>query len=158
MRNLTAKLTGISIGQLITPSNWRRLWRHDRTEPVALTLAKMTGSPVRMQMSREDPFKATGPTSGSSMKVKIGEERWPMVAAEAILAYQAGAFPGSPVMNGCVCVCPYDIGINAPLATSSQPPGGNYRKLARPSPRLPWRVRSTSSPRRSAWTRSSSAR
>ena len=35
-------------------------------------LSKKSGCPVRLQMTREDVFRATGPTSGSSMWVKIG--------------------------------------------------------------------------------------
>ena len=62
-------------------------------------------------MTREEVFKATGPTSGASMTIKIGVMRdGKIVAAEGIFKYQAGAFPGSPVMNGCMCsFAPYDI-------------------------------------------------
>ena len=62
-------------------------------------------------MSREEVFKATGPTSGSSMWVKIGVTKdGKIVAADGIFKFQAGAFPGSPVMNGCLCAfAPYDI-------------------------------------------------
>ena len=41
-------------------------------EPVAIALSRKTGHPVKIVMSREDVFKATGPTSGASMTVKIG--------------------------------------------------------------------------------------
>ena len=62
-------------------------------------------------MSREDVFKATGPTSGASMRVKIGVKKdGTITAGEGEFAYQAGAFPGSPVMNGCMCAfAPYEI-------------------------------------------------
>ena len=141
VRNLTAKLTGISIGQLkVTPSEIGGGFGGKTVvylEPVALTLAKMTGSPVRMQMSREDLFKATGPTSGSSMKVKIGVKNdGRMVAAEAILAYQAGAFPGSPVMNGCMCAfAPYDIEHQRTVGydvVSNRPKAAAYRAPGSP--------------------------
>ncbi len=80
-------------------------------EPVATLLAKKSGQPVKVVMSREDCFKATGPTSGSSMKVKIGATKdGKIVAADGEFKFQAGAFPGSPVMNGCMCAfAPYDI-------------------------------------------------
>jgi len=80
-------------------------------EPVAALLAKKSGHPVKMMMSREEVFKATGPTSGSSMTVKIGVKRdGKIVAAEGLFKFQAGAFPGSPVMNACMCAfAPYDI-------------------------------------------------
>ena len=80
-------------------------------EPVATLLSRKSGNPVRLMMSREDVFKATGPTSGSSMWVKIGVTKdGKIVAADGIFKFQAGAFPGSPVMNGCLCAfAPYDI-------------------------------------------------
>ena len=45
------------------------------------------------------------------MTIKIGVMRdGKIVAAEGLYKYQAGAFPGSPVMNGCMCgFAPYDI-------------------------------------------------
>ena len=115
VRNLTARLTGMTIGDLkVNPAEIGGGFGGKTIvylEPVALTLSKMSGHPVRMSMSREEVFKGTGPTSGSSMTVKIGLRRdGTITAAEAILKYQAGAFPGSPVMNGCMCAfAPYDI-------------------------------------------------
>src|SRR6266576_111329 len=41
-------------------------------EPVAAMLARKSGHPVKLVMSRADVFRATGPTSGASMTVKIG--------------------------------------------------------------------------------------
>ncbi len=45
------------------------------------------------------------------MTIKIGVKRdGTIVAADGLFKYQAGAFPGSPVMNGCMCgFAPYDI-------------------------------------------------
>jgi CO/xanthine dehydrogenase Mo-binding subunit len=62
-------------------------------------------------MTRDEVFKASGPTSGSSMWAKIGVTKdGKIVAADAIFKFQAGAFPGSPVMNACLCAySPYDI-------------------------------------------------
>ena len=115
VRSLTAKLTGMTIGDLkVTPAEIGGGFGGKTTvylEPVALTLSRISGQPVRMAMSREEVFKGTGPTSGTSMKVKIGYKRdGTITAAEAILKYQAGAFPGSPVTNGCMCAfAPYEI-------------------------------------------------
>jgi CO/xanthine dehydrogenase Mo-binding subunit len=66
---------------------------------------------VKIMMSREEVFKATGPTAGASMTIKIGVMKdGGIVAADALMKYQAGAFPGSPVMNGLMCgFAPYDI-------------------------------------------------
>ena len=41
-------------------------------EPLALILARKTGRPVKMTMTREEVFRGTGPTSGSKMWAKIG--------------------------------------------------------------------------------------
>jgi CO/xanthine dehydrogenase Mo-binding subunit len=80
-------------------------------EPVCVMLAKKTGAPVKLVMSREDVFRATGPTSGSSMTVKVGVKRdGTITAAEGLFKLQAGAFPGSPFMSTCMCAfAPYDI-------------------------------------------------
>src|SRR5260370_7060170 len=40
-------------------------------EPLALVLAKKSGKPVKMVMSRAEVFRASGPTSGSKSKAKI---------------------------------------------------------------------------------------
>lgn len=80
-------------------------------EPVALALAKKSGKPVKMVMSREEVFKASGPTSGAHVRVKIGATRdGRITAGEAELFYQAGAFQGSPVGPGAMCAfAPYDL-------------------------------------------------
>jgi CO/xanthine dehydrogenase Mo-binding subunit len=80
-------------------------------EPVALTLAKMSGRPVKMAMTREDVFRASGPTSGSKSTVKIGATKdGKIVAAKGTFYLQAGAFPGSPIRGAAGCsFAPYDI-------------------------------------------------
>src|SRR5213593_159084 len=67
-------------------------------EPVAALLSKKSGHPVKIVMSRKDVFEGTGPTPGSYMKIKIGATRaGKITAAQAYMAYEAGAFPGSMV-------------------------------------------------------------
>ncbi|REJ71209.1 MAG: xanthine dehydrogenase family protein molybdopterin-binding subunit [Planctomycetota bacterium] len=80
-------------------------------EPVAALLSRKTGRPVKLTMSRADVFEATGPTPATYMRVKLGvDKEGRIVAGDAYLAYEAGAFPGSPINPGCMCVfaC-YDI-------------------------------------------------
>src|SRR4029079_7853269 len=88
-------------------------------EPLAYMLSKKSGRPVKIVMSREEVFRATGPTSGAVVEVKtrataqacgwvvevkLGAKRdGRIVAAQSTLKYQAGAFPGSPVQQGCIC-------------------------------------------------------
>jgi len=104
-------------------------------EPLALLLAKKSGRPVKMLMTREEVFRATGPTSGSSIRLKVGVTKdGKLTAAEGELAYQAGAFPGSPVMLGCmtafacydlgnVNLIGYDVVVNRPKAAAYRAPG-----------------------------------
>jgi CO/xanthine dehydrogenase Mo-binding subunit len=111
-------------------------------EPVALALAKKAGRPVKMVMSREEVFRASGPTSGAHVRVKIGARKdGRIVAAEAELKYQAGAFPGSPVQPGCMCafapydlenvkVVGYDVVTNRPKVAAYRAPGGPISEFA----------------------------
>ncbi|MFH1604776.1 MAG: xanthine dehydrogenase family protein molybdopterin-binding subunit, partial [Pseudomonadota bacterium] len=115
IRALTARLLGMNIGDLLVHPAEIGGGFGGKTvvyvEPVAAALSRKTGHPVKIMMSREDVFKATGPTSGSSMTVKIGVKKdGRLVAADGLFKYQAGAFPGSPVMNATMCgFAPYDI-------------------------------------------------
>ncbi len=80
-------------------------------EPLALKLSEKSGRPVKMVMSREDVFRATGPASGTYNTVKIGCKRdGTIVAMYAKLMYEAGAYPGSPLGAGSMCIfAPYDV-------------------------------------------------
>ena len=111
-------------------------------DPVAAILSKKTGHPVKIVMSRQEVFESTGPTSGSYIKVKIGATKeGKIIAAQAYLAYEAGAFPGSPVGAGAECVfAPYDIPnvvidgydvvVNKPKAGAYRAPGGTNAGFA----------------------------
>ena len=53
-------------------------------EPLALALSRKSGRPVKMVMTREEVFRATGPTSGAVIEVKIGARKdGTIVAAHA---------------------------------------------------------------------------
>ena len=80
-------------------------------EPVAALLSKKTGHPVKMVMSRQEVFEGTGPTSGCYIWAKIGANKEGRItAAQAYLAFEAGAFPGSPVALGAMSIfAPYDV-------------------------------------------------
>ncbi len=45
---------------------------HVWAEPVALALSRKAGRPVKLVMSRDEVFRASGPTSATSIDVKIG--------------------------------------------------------------------------------------
>ena len=80
-------------------------------EPVAALLSRKSGRAVKIIMSRADVFEASGPTCGSWSRVKIGAKNdGTITAAEVELAFEAGAYPGSPVPAGAQCaLAPYDI-------------------------------------------------
>ncbi|MDE2576914.1 MAG: xanthine dehydrogenase family protein molybdopterin-binding subunit [Rhodospirillales bacterium] len=80
-------------------------------EPLAVLLSKKSGRPVKMVMSREEVFRATGPTSGSMSTVKIGARKdGTIVAAQGTFYLQAGGLPGSPLRGPVGCsFAPYDI-------------------------------------------------
>ena len=104
-------------------------------EPLAYTLSRKAGAPVKMVMTREEVFCATGPTAGSSNTVRIGARRdGRIVAAEATFRFQAGAFPGSPVRAASNCafapyaidnvrVVGYDVVANRPKCNAYRAPG-----------------------------------
>jgi len=146
VRALTARLLGMPVGKVrVTPSEIGGGFGGKipvYLEPIAAALSKKTGRPVKIVMSREETFKATGPTSGSSMWVKIGVKKdGTITAAEGIFKFQAGAFPGSPVMNGCLCAFSpynianartvgYDVVSNRPKASAYRAPGSPISAFA----------------------------
>ncbi len=80
-------------------------------EPVAAVLSKKSGRPVQVVMSRKDVFEGTGPTSASTMRTKIGATKGGKItAAQVWMAFEAGAYPGSPIGGGTLCATgPYNI-------------------------------------------------
>ena len=141
MRALTAQIIGAKIADLrVTPAEIGGGFGGKTVaylEPVAATLSRKSGLPVRLQMTREDTFRGSGPTSGSSMWVKIGVKNdGTIVAADGIFKFQAGAFPGSPVMNGCLCAyAPYDIQNQRAVGydvVSNRPKAAAYRAPGSP--------------------------
>jgi CO/xanthine dehydrogenase Mo-binding subunit len=141
MRALSAQIMGATLGDLrVTPAEIGGGFGGKTVtylEPVAAILSKKSGLPVRLQMTREDVFRATGPTSGASMWVKIGVKNdGTIIAADGVFKFQAGAFPGSPVMNGCLCAyAPYEIANQRAVGfdvVSNRPKSAAYRAPGSP--------------------------
>ena len=80
-------------------------------EPVALALSRKSNRPVKIVMSREEVFRATGPTSSASMDVKIGMRRdGRITAAQGEFRLQGGAFPNAPMEFAAMCAfAPYEL-------------------------------------------------
>jgi xanthine dehydrogenase molybdenum-binding subunit len=97
---------------------------------------------VKIIMSRIEEFEATGPTPASHIKVKMGARKdGHIVAAEASLMYEAGAFPGSPVTAGGMCIFGpyaipnmqvdgYDVVVNKPKTAAYRAPGATNAAFA----------------------------
>lgn len=111
-------------------------------EPLAVLLSRKSNRPVKMWMTRTEIFQATGPTSGSYIRVKIGAKKdGTITAMEAKLCYEAGAFPGSPVGAAMgvifapyktpnVKVDGYDVVLNKPRTSAYRAPGGTNAAMA----------------------------
>ena len=111
-------------------------------EPVAALLSKKCGRPVKLTMTRQDVFEATGPTPGSHVKVKMGATNdGKIVAAQAWMYYEAGAYPGAFVIPGAMCIfAPYDVDnavidgydvvVNKPSASPYRAPGAPIAAFA----------------------------
>ena len=109
--------------------------------PAAL-LSRKTGKPVQLTMSRKEVLEATGPTSGTHLRVKIGAKRdGTFTAMQAWMAYEAGGFPGSPMGAGAMCVfapydCEnqlidgYDVILNKPKTAAYRAPGAPASEYA----------------------------
>jgi xanthine dehydrogenase molybdenum-binding subunit len=107
-------------------------------EPVAALLSKKSGRPVKMVMTRAEVLRASGPTSGTRIKVRIGATReGKLTAAEIWMAYEAGAFPGSPFAAAAMTTLgPYDIEnlkIDAFDVVLNRPKVAAYRAPGAPS-------------------------
>ncbi|RWN99188.1 xanthine dehydrogenase family protein molybdopterin-binding subunit [Mesorhizobium sp.] len=68
---------------------------HVWAEPVALALSRKAGRPVKLVMTRDEVFRASGPTSATSIDVRIGARKdGTITAAEATLRYSCGPYAG----------------------------------------------------------------
>ena len=111
-------------------------------DPVVALLSKKSGHPVKIVMTRKEVLEGTGPTSGTYMRAKIGaDKQGHITAAQLYLAYEAGAFPGSPVGAGAstslapyniddLLVDGYDVVVNKPKVAAYRAPGSPQGALA----------------------------
>ncbi len=69
-------------------------------EPIAIQLSRKAKRPVKIALTRNEVFRATGPVSGTKSRIKIGcKKDGTITAAEAELVFQTGAFTGSAFTN-----------------------------------------------------------
>ncbi len=98
-RQQCAELLGLDVSRLRVTSSEigggfggkTHIW----AEPVALALSRKAARPVKLVLSREEVFRATGPTSATSIDVKIGvKQDGTITAASADLRYTCGPYVG----------------------------------------------------------------
>jgi CO/xanthine dehydrogenase Mo-binding subunit len=146
VRTYCAKVLGLKASDIrVTPAEIGGGFGGKTTvylEPLALALSRKSGAPVKMVMSREEVFRATGPTSGAVVEVKLGAKQdGTLTAAEIVLKYQAGAFEGSPVGAGSMTVLAcydipnfritgYDVVTNSPKVAAYRAPGAPISAFA----------------------------
>ena len=77
---------------------------------MAAALARKAGHPVKVTMSRTEVFEASGPSSGTNIRIKLrGHEGRPPDRCGSPSDLRGG-YPGSPVSPACQCMmAPYDI-------------------------------------------------
>ena len=80
-------------------------------EPLAAVLSRKANRPVKMVMTRNEVFRATGPVSGTHSRIKIGVTKdGKFTAAEAEMYFQTGPFTGSAFTNAPqACFTRYDL-------------------------------------------------
>lgn len=137
-RNVCAQLLGMEIAKLkVTSSEIGGGFggkTHVWAEPVALALSRKANRPVKVVMTRDEVFRASGPTSSTSMNIKLGATRdGRLVAGLAEMRYGSGAFPGIWGMLACmtsfacyeIANCKaigYDVVVNRPKVAAYRAP------------------------------------
>ena len=140
-RNTCAQLLGMDIAKLkVTSSEIGGGFggkTHVWMEPIALALSRKANRPVKMVMSREEVFKASGPTCSTSMEIKIGAKKdGTIVAARAECRYMNGAFPGMwGTLGGMTAFACYSIPNNKAIGVNvlcNRPKVAAYRAPSAP--------------------------
>ena len=146
VRGMTAMALGMDVGDIrVIPAEIGGGFGGKTTiylEPLALKLSQKSGRPVKMVMSRDEVFRAAGPASGTVNTVKIGcKKKGRIVAMQAKLVYESGAYPGSPLGAGSMCIfAPYDVDnvliegyevvVNRPRVAAYRAPGAPQSMFA----------------------------
>jgi CO/xanthine dehydrogenase Mo-binding subunit len=111
-------------------------------EPLAIALSRKAGLPVKMVMTRDEVFRGSGPTSATTIRMKLGARRdGTLVAGSASLWYEAGAYRGSPSGAGAMCafacykiphffIEAFDVLVNKPKVAAYRAPGSPMAAFA----------------------------
>jgi len=145
-RNQCAQLLGMDVSKLrVTSSEIGGGFggkTHVWAEPVALALSRKANRPVKLVMTRDEVFRASGPTSATSIDVKIGiKNDGTIVAADAKLRYSGGPFYGMWAELGCmtafacydlknVRTVGYEVAVNRPKTAAYRAPSAPMAAFA----------------------------
>lgn len=78
------------------------------TELMTAALAMIVKRPVKYIMSRKEDMAAATPAPFAHVELKTGMKRdGTLVALKARLVYDSGAFPGAPMLPGCIAIGGY---------------------------------------------------
>ena len=146
VRSLSAAVLGIPEGNIkVVPAEIGGGFGGKTTiylEPLSVLLSRKTGHPVKLTMTRAEVLRASGPTSGSTIRCKMGcTKDGKLVAAQIWMAYEAGGFPGSPVGAGAMTIVApyniphllvnaYDVVVNRPKTAAYRAPGASNAAMA----------------------------
>ncbi|MEE8558294.1 MAG: xanthine dehydrogenase family protein molybdopterin-binding subunit, partial [Myxococcota bacterium] len=146
VRAQSAKVLGLPISQIkVIPSEIGGGFGGKNPvylEPLAILLSRRAGRPVKMVMTRNEVFRATGPASAAKFRVRVGAKKdGRITAAEVWMAYEAGGFPGSPMQLGAMTILApydlenfriegYDVVVNKPKVAAYRAPGAPMAAFA----------------------------
>ena len=145
-RQQCAALLGIPLSNLrVTPTEIGGGFggkTHIWAEPLALALSRKANRPVKLVMSRDEVFRASGPTSATSIDIKIGiKKNGKITAADAVLRYANGAYEGPWGLTGAmttfacydlenVRTVGLDVLVNRPKTTAYRAPSAPMAAFA----------------------------
>jgi len=145
VRTLTAAITGIELGKIkVTASEIGGGFGGKTTiyiEPVATVLAKKAGRPVKIVMSRDEVFRATGPAAAAETRVKLGATKDGRITAlEADILMNCGAFTSHPLMAAVlfsgICYRCENIHVFGREVLTNRPRVYGYRAPGAPQPNM----------------------
>ncbi len=139
VRDSTARILGLNSSQIrVIPAEVGGAFGGKLAiylEAIALLLSRKSGKPVKMTMTRQETFQVGGPGAATQTRIKIGATKdGKITAMQAFLAYEAGAFSGSPLGGGVrsmftaydvenVCIEGIGVVVNKPKVRAYRGPG-----------------------------------
>jgi len=140
VRSSTAEVLGWDVSRVkVTPAEIGGGFGGKTTiylEPVAVRLSEKAGRPVKIVMSREEVFRATGPAPASKLRARIAATKdGELIALDAWMAYNVGAFGSIAGMIGAMSVASYkfpNLKLEAYSVLTNLPKSAAYRSPSAP--------------------------